>query len=397
MKHYGGIMGERINRVVYVCMGVILSASLIFMSCAGPAKLPVTPITPNIDNTNHDLKAATDTVKGTTSKIKDNAQQGLDKTPATARVILEPHWREILIQAGIQEAVVKDLERAQAELADTSVKAKNLEAAYAKEQELRKKAESDATKELRAKYTWISVACFGLLVISVVAGFSGIGGGALSRVAIATAVASAIGLALSIALVQTVALIPYIVGGLVLVGGGIVVYRFVFKNKTITTTTAVAQTATAQVQNLTEKTQALTDQASSLQQENTQLTQTATELVKTAEASKPFMSISGRRHVYGDGPVPGVVRALQSEHTRKFVTRVRSEMTNVAPSIPETIASDLNINPDFLPADDHAAVEVEAAQAEVMSHKADTKSVRARSAARRPLRVAGRSTVIVLR
>jgi hypothetical protein len=361
-------MTDKFNKVVYVCMGIIISASLMFMSCAGPSK-PVHPITPGIDHTNKDLHAATETVKGTTAKITDHATKGLDATPQAARVVLEPHWREILIQAGIQEVVIKDLERAQADLSDASAKATALEKAYAKEQELRKKAESNVTKELREKYTWISIACFAVLIVSVTAAISGLGGGNFSKIAIAAAVASGIGLAVSIALIQTVALIPWIVGGIALLGGGVVVYRFIHKDKTITSTKAVAE---------------------ELSQQNTQLANTATELVKTTEAAKPLMSLAGRRHLFGNGPLPGVVRSVQSEPTRKFVSKVRGEMTNVAPSIPETIASDLDVHSE--PLSDETGV-VEEGKTEIMSQKPDTKSVRSR----RTTPAGERSTVIVLR
>lgn len=332
------------EKSTYIAIGIIILAAVITMfSCQTQPSTTTPPLTnpPSADfksavDSFH--QAATDTgtasknFQDTTHNIESAATQGRKDTPPVAKPILDPHWDAIMSEAGKQEGLIKNLDGLQSRLttAETATKAsednaKNWENKYRTDMQAWTdkyntehaallKAESSATKELRAKYTWISIACFAALVICITLGISGFGGGQLSGIALGGAAASAIGLVIAIALIQTVALIPWIVGGIALVGAGLVVYQIVVKNKTITKTT------TAKLQ---------------LQRVNS-------ELVHTTEAVKPFMTLTGRKAIFGDGPVVGIAHVLQSQETRSFVKVERTKMTNLAPSVPLTVACDYN-------------------------------------------------------
>jgi hypothetical protein len=331
-----------LNKFAYVAIGAIFSASMLFMSCSPPKDMSIDTPTPDIHNIKEDVKSSSDTLTGTTSSIKENTNQTITKTPPAVKPVLEPHLREILVQVGIQEKVLKDMDRIQAQLGDAEKKSVSFEDAFKKEQELRKKAESNATKELREKYTWISVACFAGLVVAITVGLSGIGGGPLGKLAQGAAVAFGIGLVVSIALIQTVALIPWIVGGMVLVGGGIVIYRFVQKERAIKSKSAEVSNLTATANTLSLTADELAKAKANLEEHNSMLNKAALELTHTAELAKPFMLVDGRKQVYGDGPIPGHADSIQSPETKELVKELRAQLTNIAPSIPETVAQDYN-------------------------------------------------------
>jgi hypothetical protein len=259
-----------------------------------------------------DVGNAHKSLNDTTTTIKQAATQGAEKTPIEVKPILDPFWQKILIAAGVQEGIVKNLADTQKKLVSAEDNAKIWEKKYTtdmtawaakfdKEHEARVKAESNATKELRAKYIWISVACFGVLVLSLALAFSGFGGGGFSKIATSGAIAGGIGLAVSVALIQTVQLIPWIVGGLALLGGALLVYEYFNRNKKIVKVTEEKEHEVS---------------------EKMQLQKVTEELVHTAEAAKPFMTMQGRKTVYGNGP------------------KARAKLVNKAPSLPVPVAAD---------------------------------------------------------
>ena len=381
------------NKFVYVCMGMIFSATTLFISCATTTKT-ITPVSPtqSIQTTNQDLTGVTSGLTNSTAQITQDAQTGLAATPASAMPALQPKWQDILLQAGYQNGMIANLKQAQTQLTAAQAQSQSLEDAYNASQAALAKAQSSATANLQKAYTWASLACLGLLVLAVIAGVSGLGGGNLSTIAYAVAVGSAVGLGICIFLIQTVSWIPWVIGGIALICGGVVIYRFFHKNTTITTTTATANAAAAKVADLSTQTAALASLTQGLKEENQTLTTTSSELVHTVEAAKPFMTIKGRRAVFGDGPIPGVAHVIQTPSTRAFVSSARQNLQNVAPSIPETITSDL-VLPDAVVSNE---VDDEEYKAEVYATKPDTRSVRARNLRRADV-FAGKSTVVVIR
>jgi hypothetical protein len=309
---------EMLNKIFHICIGIILAGSLLFMSCSTPETKSVSPVSPQIKDLHDDIKSAKETLATTTTKIKDNATAGLEKTPPAAKPILEPHWREILIQGGIQENVVKDLERAQTKTLEVESKAKEFEQAYKTAKENEEKAKNIALKELREKYIWISVACFSILIISILVAITGFGGGQISKMAIGVALTAGIGLAISIALVQTFQYIPYIVAGVALIAGGFGIWFIFKKNKTIAVTT----------------------------EKNEELDKIATELVHTGEIIKPHMKPNARIQIFGAPGVIGDIHHLQSAETKSFVRAKREELKehglNPAPPITDQQLADFN-------------------------------------------------------
>ena len=59
----------------------------------------------------------------------------------------------------------------------------------------------------------------------------------------------------------------------------------------------------------------------------------AKELTETTEALKPFVPDEVRRAFFGQGPMPGIIRTIQSPQTREIVDRHREKITK-APSLP---------------------------------------------------------------
>lgn len=289
------------NKFYLISYGFILASVLFFMSSChenngGKNNQQLDMATASIDKN-------TNSLDGTTKVIKNEANEILKQTPPEIKPKIDPHANEILVQTGKQEEIIKDLQQTK-ELLN---KEKLDKASIIKENDSLKdslnKEKENSTKQLRAKYTTVSIFCFAGMIVCGALFFTG------QKWAMGVGLMCAAGLAVSIALVQTVALIPYIAGGIIGLLAIVAIISFVRKNWTIK-----------------------------------DLKQIGTELVHSAEAAKPFMQDSGRRTFYGDGPIPGKVLHLQSDKTQEFVNEVRNNMpeNKKAPSIEPTVAVDVN-------------------------------------------------------
>ncbi len=342
------------NKIHSLCFGftlVILGFTAVLMSCSSPGKEPssVTPPiqtqpsaqieqnTQALNAAGHDVGTIATRVGNSADKIEVAASQGSAKTPETSKSLLAPFWNAILSGVGElrgEQQSLKDLQQRLVTAEENSktfaLNAQNWEKKYRTDMDAwkkkfddehaaRLKAESSTTKALQEKYTWLSVACFVAFIVCIALGISGFGGTNVSGWAIGGAAATAIGLVVCIALVQTVALIPWIVGGIALLGAGLIVWRFIAQNKTIkTTTNTVAK-----------------------------LTKTSDELVHTLEAGKLYMTVAGRKAIFGDGPAVGLAHVIQGDETRQFVRQSRTKI-NKAPSLRVKVAVDHNEQDDVL-------------------------------------------------
>ncbi len=309
------------QKLAYIGFGILMMGATLTMSCQGPKvdnTVRVPPPTPDIHEIGNGIQQQRDALDKTTNDIRTNTEDGIKKTPPAVSPILLPHWTSILKATGVQEQIVKNLEIEKARADAAEELSKRYEKQYSdevvahnEEIEKRKAAEDNTTKELRQKYTAYSGILFFLMIGCALAAVFSPQGKALFTYA---SLACAAGCAAAIFVVQSVALIPWIVGGLALIVLCLFAYRFWKASNTEKTLNSN--------QNLHEK--------------------ITKELVGTVEALKPMMTIEGRRKMLGDGPIPGLVRTIQSEDTRKLVDTIRGKMTNLAPTIPLTVAIDYN-------------------------------------------------------
>lgn len=306
-----------LEKIALIAMGVILMGVTIFVpSCQTTVKNQGTAPTDQLHNIGAEVGSAGTDLQTTTKVIKDNATQGQSATPPSLLSLLNPFWSNILTAVGTQDQIAKNL-------ADTTVKAAAAEKQSAEFQQQfndehakRIAAEDNVTKELRQKYMAFSGILFFIsLILFGVAIWSGgnkilLWGGAIAGV----------GAAVCIFIVQTVVLIPWIIGGLALICIGFLVYSYVHKSKVVAAATATVVAKTAQIASFSNSTR---------------------ELVETIEASKPKMTVAGRKAMFGDGPGKGDAFAIQSRETEKLVQHLRMDMEK-APSIPATVAVDVN-------------------------------------------------------
>lgn len=294
-----------LNKIVYVSFGIILSSIFLFLSCSTNPKGPPSDRSPGpgISGAQQDVHNTNASLTNTTATIKKEATAGMDKTPSDHKQQLDPHWREILTQAGIQEQLIKQLDQTEKNLGETKKKSDQLELDLKASNEALAKEKENVTKEARQKYLNISIACFAGLVLSGVLIFMG------QTWAKGVSIACAAGLALSLFLAQTLQFIPWVVGGILGIVALVVLIEIIKKNNLID----LFKKATAQV-------------------------------VKTAETAKPFMTLEGRRKVFGEGPIVGLAHVIQDESTMKIVSDVR-ENISTASSVPARIAA------DYIPAD----------------------------------------------
>ncbi len=100
---------------------------------------------------------------------------------------------------------------------------------YQKSQADNVKLKASATTALNAKLVWLSLAGVGGLILAGVLFFLGIS----SKVDITVAAASAIALGVSVTLLTTLWIIPWIVGGIMLLLTGFIIFEIAVKHKTI--------------------------------------------------------------------------------------------------------------------------------------------------------------------
>jgi uncharacterized membrane protein len=290
------------NKVVWACFGFILAASLIYTSCANTQSQIPTKIspTPGIETAEKRVGDAAKTIEGTTNIIISEAKTGMQKTPIAAQPVLNPHWTEILTQTGVQKNVVDQLKQTQQELSVTKERSQALEGERNKLVKENTSLKDNVTKEAREKYLTFSIVLFGL---ALVAGGIGIWMNG-NKFVLAISALSAVGALACIFVVQTIALIPYIMIGLAVIVLGVLFYSFYKKHSDLST-----------YKNAT------------------------TQLVATVENAKPFMTVDGRKKIFGDGSVFGLAHLIQDDKTQTVVDGLRNDLEK-APPIPGTVAAD---------------------------------------------------------
>lgn len=288
------------NKFYLISYGFILALVLFYItSCSGTKN----GNTQRLDIATTNIQNSGTSLDGTTKIIKNEAETILKVTPQNAKPLVDPHAQEIIVQTGKQEEIVKQLKETQKLLEQEKTDKVDL---IKQQEELKVKLENEkenATKQLRAKYTTVSIFCFAGMVVCGALFFSG------QKWAMGAGLVCAAGLAISIFLVQTVALIPWIVGGILAVIAIVATILFVRKNWKINDLKTIG-----------------------------------TELVQSTEALKPFMREAARKDMFGDGPIPGKILTLQSDKTIEFVKEIRDQIPEEkkAPPIERTIASDIN-------------------------------------------------------
>lgn len=293
-----------LNKVVWLCTGFVLALTLMFVSCENQLNpsAKVSPI-PNIEQSQRQVGDVSKTLDTTTKDIKVEAQHGMQQTPEAAKPMLEPHWTKILTDAGTQDDLVMQMQGIQKDLGEAKSHAADVEKQrdgyYAENQDLKQ----SENKALRAKYTTMSLALFGIAIV-----MGGIGIWMQGNKAIlAIAALCGTGCIVCIFLVQTVQLIPFFVGGIALLGLGVLFYSFYKKHADLMT-----------FKNAT------------------------TQLVKTVENTKPFMTVQGRKKIFGDGAVVGIAHILQTNTTQDVVATLRNDIEK-APAVAGTVASDVPV------------------------------------------------------
>jgi flagellar basal body-associated protein FliL len=266
------------------------------------------------DASNSDSKIVQDV-----SDIKKAVSDGITITPSQIKSQFDGIWQKITsktddILANIN-IITKDLmliksfdDRltiTQKEVIDIKNQLKSENGRAEAEKALRLKAEEGANQALKEKYIWISIVCFSGMLLSGALALSGWGN---SKLTFGIAIVCAVGLGLSIFLIQILNFMPYIIGGIILIVIGLIVWQIYEKNKTIATN---------------EKTDATKDTA-------------ILELIKTTEAVKTFLTDVARKEMFGQGPVPGKVSTIQSDSTEAIVSQVRDNIDKAPPAITTT-------------------------------------------------------------
>lgn len=228
-----------------------------------------------IDNSSKDLDK-------TTKTIKSNAQDGMKNTPPDAKSVLNVFWANILAAVGTQEQIVKNLVDAKTKADNAESNATKYQKQCEEEHRLRMIAEESATKELKQKYIaysgilfFLALICLGLAIWSREKIFF-FGGGVCG-----------VGCVACIFLVQILSFISWIIGGLLLIVAGLIVYKFWHAGKT---------------------------------------GQAVVDLTKTVEAIKPELPADKREELFGKGAMPGDVVRIQKPFTQHLVTNIRNKM-----------------------------------------------------------------------
>lgn len=304
------------QKLAWICCGITIMAATLIPSCKSVPEIAAKAPTEQIKDVQTDVNTSNTELKKTTSDIKTNANNGLQKTPDNAKPSLQPLWINILNSVSRQEQLEKQLDDTSAKL-DTAVKtSEKFETDFNNSEKRRKEAEDSSTQKLKEQYRiysgilfFISLACGGLAIFS---------GG--SKFALYGSILAGVGSAVCIFIVQTVALIPWIVGGLAIVLIGLGVYTFIH-NRNLLKTQKVA-----------------TDQANN---KLTSLHKSFDEVVETLEAVKPKLTLGGRRAIFGDGSGKGEAFSIQSRETESLVKESRAKIEK-APPVQATIAIDVN-------------------------------------------------------
>jgi hypothetical protein len=280
---------------------------IVFLSLAigcGTIKNTAPPPLTIINNPTQPVDLAQKSIKDLTEKnsssinnVETAVKTGETKTPAEIKPILDPIWNDIKNNASLMKTINsmiadvggKQLENAKKEIEDfkasSMAELSKMKDFADKETKRANKAEDEGIKTLKQVYTWISVSCFGGFLLSLIGIFSGFGsGGIWSKLAIGVAVACGVGLGLSIFLIQTISLIPWIVGGILLIAAAFIIWQFFVRNKAIQ------------------------------------------EVARTTEMAKEKLSDVNKALIFGTGSIPGKAFSVQSTATEAIVKKVRKNI-----------------------------------------------------------------------
>jgi hypothetical protein len=277
---------------------LIITALLLVMGCGMFKPQTVSTVQPNgptdtIVSVKQDLKQDTEILTDTTNTIKTNATQGAAKTPPELKLTLDPYWNNILIAAGKQEYVIKDLFNIQGSLTNANAKADEMKAALVRETQLKLDAQEESKKDkaalndaLRTRMNYLIM--FGVIGVAAAAGllFAGYKAGIIVGVVSVVLVVGSMIVSTAIQVMEH--LVPYIVGGVVLGCIGVAVW-YIIKYK----------------------------------KDNKILTTATVEITDTAEKLKSLATDVAKKKIFGDGLLPGVAQQIQSESTQAIVANIR--------------------------------------------------------------------------
>jgi hypothetical protein len=282
---------KKFNIFTIVLLSVLSFVSVSCKETKTVQKMPDAP-TNQLHQLNSQVKSATTQLSDTTSNIKSTAQEGKKITPAQDQALLNPYWEKIIDYTTTQDIIISILQQAVVTGQQAEATSKAYEKAYTDQVqqniEAKKRitdAESNVNNALKNQYrTYSGILFFLALICGVVAVAS-----KFNPFATYGAIGAGIGCVVSIFIVQTLVWIPYVVGGLGLVTLGLIVYSY-WKNHV-----------------------------------NSKII--STQLVKTVEAIKPDLSVDARKKLFGDGPQPGMIDAIQNNPvTAKTVSNIKSKI-----------------------------------------------------------------------
>lgn len=279
-------------------------AVVTYLGCSGPALPPASAVGP-VATVQRDIKATAVALADTTKTIKANATEGQAATPPAAKPKLDPYWTNIATAATKQEVLVDQLKAKDGELERIKTIA-NGWVKYSEGQKSRAdKAEASLSDAMTARLHLLVVVGVVGLAVSLALMFAG------NKIGLIGGVGCAALVAVSLFVAKLAPLLPWIIGGAVVVGLSLIVWQMIDKRRKFN----VASTA-------------------------------ATELVRTVEAAKVLMPKDARLRLFGDGPLPGKANGIQSTATKKLVLRARAELPNLAvPVGPETNAGTPSASP----------------------------------------------------
>ena len=227
-----------------IWIGIVVALSTIFSGCAAVTKPVVSP-SPMISEIITGLKSDTTSLTQTTATIKTNVADGQTATPDASKVLLQPYWVNILVAAGIQDAIVKDLQNEVANATTAKTQADKLAAVYTT---LQTQYNQLKIANVSAYHT-VSIIAFGLgllaIAVGVVLSFEGFLPGKIIGIAGAVLAVTSLIFGLITNVLDQIN-IYVIFGVLVATVGGVVWY--LIKNRTIAAV-ATKETAVVTVEN----------------------------------------------------------------------------------------------------------------------------------------------------
>lgn len=244
--------------------------------------------------------------------ITDTAHAGRTVTPVADQKLLFPYWDKIIAECDRLLAIKADNDKAVVQLQETQKRVQELKdqieqakatdaaeaAAYQKALETQQKANDalqkkneEATKALHDQTTktthWIIVVCMAIIGICITLCFVS---PTLSKWGIGGAIGAGVVLGLAIFIGETLWMLPWIVGGVLLLLGGYVAYQLFVKNKALT------------------------------------------EVVQTATVAKQVLGAVSPEHknwLFGHGAIHGQADLIQSTSTQKLVNKLRGKKTPI--------------------------------------------------------------------